>query len=46
MTITERQLGTITVLTVSGKVALEHSGRLKAKVTSALDAGHTKDLPD
>lgn len=46
MTITERQLGTITVLSVSGKVTLEQSGRLKAKVTSAFEAGHRQIVLD
>jgi anti-sigma B factor antagonist len=40
MTITERQLGPITVLSVSGKITLDDSGDLKRKVTSTLEAGH------
>lgn len=46
MTITERQLGTITVLAVSGKITLEHSGQLKTKVTGVLEAGHKQIVLD
>ena len=40
MTITERQVGPSTVLSISGKITLDHSGELKSKVTSALGQGH------
>lgn len=40
MTITERQLGPVTVLSVSGKITLDDSGDLKRKVMSTLEAGH------
>jgi anti-sigma B factor antagonist len=36
MNITERQVGTVTVLTVSGKITLEDAGQLKDKVMSIL----------
>ena len=40
MTITERQVGSTTVLDLSAKVTLEDAGQLKEKVTSLLGAGH------
>ena len=42
MTITERQVGSITVLTLSGKITLEDAGQLKEKVTNALEQGHKR----
>ena len=40
MTISERQVGTATVLAVSGKLTLDDAGQLKGKVSSLLAAGH------
>jgi len=40
MTINERQVGTATVLALSGKLTLDDAGQLKGKVTSLLGAGH------
>lgn len=40
MTITERQAGSTTVLSLSGKLMLDNVGQLKDKVTSLLGAGH------
>jgi anti-sigma B factor antagonist len=40
MTISERQVGTATVLALSGKLTLDDAGQLKGKVTSLLGAGH------
>ena len=46
MTITERQTGSITVLSLAGKVTSDFTGQLKAKVTSALSAGHKQIVLD
>ena len=46
MTITERQMGAVTVLSVSGKITLEDSGQLKGKVTSVVEAGHKQIVLD
>lgn len=42
MTITERQVGSTTVLTLAGKLTSDDSGQLKSKVTSLMDAGKTQ----
>jgi len=42
MTITERQVGPITVLALSGKLTSDDSGQLKGKVTGLMDAGRTQ----
>ena len=46
MTITERQVGPVTVLAISGKISLDHAGQLKQKVTSTLDHGHGQIVID
>jgi anti-sigma B factor antagonist len=46
MTITERQVGPVTVLSVSGKITSDHTGQLKNKVTSAVAAGHKQIVLD
>lgn len=40
MTITERQVGGVTVLDLSGKLISDFAGQLKKSVTGALVAGH------
>ena len=42
MTITERQVGPISVLALSGKLTSDDSGQLKGKVVSLMDAGRTQ----
>jgi anti-sigma B factor antagonist len=42
MTITERQTGAITILTLAGKLTSDDSGQLKGKVVSLMDAGKTQ----
>ena len=42
MTITERQVGPISVLVLSGKLTSDDSGQLKGKVVSLMDAGRTQ----
>jgi anti-sigma B factor antagonist len=39
VTITERQVGSTTVLELSGKITLEHAGELKGKITSLIGGG-------
>lgn len=46
MNITSRQVESVTVLSVSGKVILEYSGQLKEKVTSVLADGHKQIVLD
>ncbi|HVL66063.1 MAG TPA: STAS domain-containing protein [Vicinamibacterales bacterium] len=46
MNITSRQVGSLTVLSVSGKVTLEHAGQLKEKVASLLADGHKRIVLD
>ena len=46
MTITERQVGPVTVLSVSGKITSDYTGQLKSKVTSTLEAGHKQIVLD
>jgi len=41
MTIAERQVGPVTVLDLSGKLTLDHSGVLKGKVTDLIGGGRT-----
>lgn len=40
MTITERQVGAVSVLALSGKLILDDVGQLKGNVSSLLAAGH------
>ena len=40
MTMTERQVGAVTVLALSGKLTLDDAGQLKGKVTSMVAEGH------
>ena len=40
MTITEREVGSITVLNLAGKLTLDDIGMLKGKVTGLLASGH------
>ena len=42
MTITEKQVGPITVLAVSGKLNSDVAGQLKSRVTGLLEAGRTQ----
>ena len=46
MNIAERQVGSITVLALSGKITLEDSGQLKDKVTSILEQGQKRIVLD
>jgi anti-sigma B factor antagonist len=46
MNIAERQVGSITVLALSGKITLEDSGQLKEKVTSVLEQGQKRIVLD
>jgi anti-sigma B factor antagonist len=46
MTLAERQVGSITVLAPSGKIVLDNTGILKAKVVSLLAAGHKQIILD
>ena len=40
MTISERQVGSITVLALSGKLISDNAGQLKEKIASLTGAGH------
>ena len=40
MTMTERQVGTVTVLALSGKLTLDDGGQLKGKVSNLVAEGH------
>ena len=42
MTMTERQVGTVKVLALAGKLTLDDAGQLKGKVTSLVGAGHKR----
>jgi anti-sigma B factor antagonist len=46
MTITERHVGSITVLDLAGKITSDDSGKLKEKVTSILSQGHKQIVLD
>jgi anti-sigma B factor antagonist len=46
MNTTERQVGPVTVLSLSGKITSDYSGQLKEKVTSTLAAGHKQIVLD
>jgi anti-sigma B factor antagonist len=46
MTIAERQVGSITVVSPSGKIVLDNTGALKAKVASLLAAGNKQIILD
>jgi anti-sigma B factor antagonist len=46
MTITERQVGAVTVLALAGKLTLEHAGELKGKVSSLFSAGRKQVVLD
>jgi anti-sigma B factor antagonist len=46
MIITERQVGSVTVLTLSGKITSDDTGQLKEKVTNVLDQGHKRIVLD
>ena len=46
MTMTERQVGAVTVLALSGKLMLDDAGKLKDKVSRLLDAGHVNIVLD
>lgn len=46
MTITEREVGPITVLGLSGKITSDQNGQLKETVTRLLDDGHKQIVLD
>jgi anti-sigma B factor antagonist len=46
MTITERQVGAVTVVAPAGRLTLEHVGELKDKVSSLLSAGRKQIVLD
>lgn len=46
MTVTERQVGPIAVLGLSGKITADDNGELREKVTSSLKRGHRQILLD
>lgn len=46
MTMTERQVGSVTVLALSGKLMSDDAGTLKGKVSGLLEAGHTNIVLD
>ena len=43
MTMTERQVGAITVLSMAGKLTLDDAGQLKGKVSSLIGGGQKAD---
>jgi len=46
MTMTERQVGSVTVLALSGKLMLDQAGVLKGKVSGLLESGHPNIVLD
>jgi anti-sigma B factor antagonist len=46
MNITERLVGPVMVLGLSGKITSDHTGKLKEKVTSAFGEGHKQLVLD
>jgi len=46
MTMTERQIGSVTVLALSGKLTLDDTGLLKDKVKGLLESGHPNIVLD
>lgn len=46
MTIAERQVGSATVLSLTGKLVLDNTGQLKEKVTSLIASGHKQIIID